>query len=75
MSTHCRTGTRGNTWSTRSPGALTAIVPAPTVTSGFASGKHGDDLPVFCKQTTLKDAPDSQSIDVDVKVPALIKDS
>jgi hypothetical protein len=36
--------------------------------------RHGDSLPVFCKQATVAAAPPEQSIDVTVTLPSVIPD-
>ena len=36
--------------------------------------RHGDDIPVFCKQVAVTAAPKEQQAEVTVEIPAFIPD-
>jgi len=62
------------------PGAYSAcITPLPLEVRGFGAigyfDRHGDTLPTFCASITVAAAPDTQTAQLNVEIPAFIDDS
>lgn len=61
------------------PGTYSAcVVPFPAEVQGMAAmtyiDRHGDALPAFCQQTKVAAAPETQTVNVRVEIPAFEPD-